>query len=98
VRPSARLQRPRIFEGEDITQLPTRDHASRPAIAGRPPRLPQPDRAGNLKMGAFFASNEEIEQGIEYVFGLFPRLKERAASVPAPCPAASSRCWPSAAR
>jgi branched-chain amino acid transport system ATP-binding protein len=33
----------------------------------------------NLKMGAFFASNEEIEQGIAYVFGLFPRLKERAA-------------------
>jgi branched-chain amino acid transport system ATP-binding protein len=32
------------------------------------------------------------------VFDLFPRLKERRANPPAPCPAANSRCSPSAAR
>ena len=36
---------------------------------------------------------------LERVFGLFPRLKERARSSPAArCRAASSRCWRSAAR
>jgi branched-chain amino acid transport system ATP-binding protein len=32
----------------------------------------------NLKMGAFFAKSDEIEEGVQHVFGLFPRLKERA--------------------
>ena len=32
----------------------------------------------NLKMGGFFLDNTEIEAGIEHVFGLFPRLRERA--------------------
>ena len=32
----------------------------------------------NLQMGAFFLSKDEIAQGIDYVYGLFPRLKERA--------------------
>jgi ABC-type arginine transport system ATPase subunit len=31
----------------------------------------------NLKMGGFFASRHEIDDGIEHVFKLFPRLKER---------------------
>ena len=29
-------------------------------------------------MGGFFASDADIESGIEHVFGLFPRLRERA--------------------
>ncbi|GAB3625583.1 leucine/isoleucine/valine transporter ATP-binding subunit [Pandoraea terrae] len=32
----------------------------------------------NLKMGAFFASSGEIEDGLAHVFSLFPRLRERA--------------------
>ncbi|QMV75762.1 ABC transporter ATP-binding protein [Comamonas piscis] len=32
----------------------------------------------NLQMGAFFLNKQEIAQGIDYVYGLFPRLKERA--------------------
>ena len=32
----------------------------------------------NLQMGAFFLSKDEIAKGIDYVYGLFPRLKERA--------------------
>jgi branched-chain amino acid transport system ATP-binding protein len=52
----------------------------------------------NLQMGGFFLDKGEIQAGIEHVFKLFPRLRERAASAPARCRAASSRCWPSAAR
>ena len=29
-------------------------------------------------MGAFFLNKHEIEEGVHYVFGLFPRLQERA--------------------
>ncbi|MGE8319687.1 MAG: ABC transporter ATP-binding protein [Comamonas sp.] len=32
----------------------------------------------NLQMGAFFLNKDETAKGIEYVYGLFPRLKERA--------------------
>ena len=31
----------------------------------------------NLHMGGFFENKESIEETLEYVFGLFPRLKER---------------------
>ena len=70
-----------LFEGQDITQLPTHEIMRRGlAISPEGRRVfPSLTVLENLKMGAFFASNEEIEQGIGYVFGLFPRLKERAA-------------------
>ncbi|WP_039790409.1 ABC transporter ATP-binding protein [Herbaspirillum huttiense] len=70
-----------IFEGQDITQLPTHEIMRRGlAISPEGRRVfPSLTVLENLKMGAFFASNEDIERGIEYVFGLFPRLKERAA-------------------
>jgi len=29
-------------------------------------------------MGGFFLSRDEIQKGLDYVYGLFPRLKERA--------------------
>jgi branched-chain amino acid transport system ATP-binding protein len=32
----------------------------------------------NLQMGGFFLDKSEIQAGIEHVFGLFPRLRERA--------------------
>ena len=32
----------------------------------------------NLMMGGFFLSREEIQSGVEYVYSLFPCLKERA--------------------
>src|SRR5690606_24358412 len=32
----------------------------------------------NLQMGGFFSNAGELEQSLEHVFGLFPRLKERA--------------------
>src|SRR3546814_13511176 len=32
----------------------------------------------NLKMGGFFLKRDEIETGLDHVYTLFPRLKERA--------------------
>ena len=32
----------------------------------------------NLKMGAFFGKRDEIEAGVEHVYKLFPRLKQRS--------------------
>ena len=40
------------------------------------------------------ARTADIAADMDKVFALFPRLKERATSWPAPCRAASSRCWP----
>ena len=70
-----------MFEGEDITQLQTHEIMRKGmAISPEGRRVfPSLTVLENLKMGAFFAKNEEIESGIAYVFGLFPRLKERAA-------------------
>ncbi|MCA1325463.1 ABC transporter ATP-binding protein [Herbaspirillum sp. alder98] len=70
-----------VFEGRDVTQMPTHE-IMRLGMAISPEGrrvFPSLTVLENLKMGAFFASNESIEQGIEHVFGLFPRLKERAA-------------------
>ncbi|EJN08198.1 ABC transporter ATP-binding protein [Herbaspirillum sp. YR522] len=70
-----------LFEGRDITHLPTHE-IMRLGLAISPEGrrvFPSLTVLENLKMGAFFASNEDIERGIEHVFGLFPRLKERAA-------------------
>lgn len=69
-----------LFEGEDITNKQTH-HIMRSGIAISPEgRRVFPDLtvAENLKMGGFFASREEIERGIDHVYALFPRLKERA--------------------
>jgi branched-chain amino acid transport system ATP-binding protein len=53
----------------------------------------------NLLMGAYTRKDRDgVARDIEQVFGYFPILKERAAQMPACCPAASSRCWRSAAR
>ncbi|MFJ3045754.1 ABC transporter ATP-binding protein [Herbaspirillum chlorophenolicum] len=70
-----------VFEGQDITQLPTHE-IMRLGMAISPEGrrvFPSLTVLENLKMGAFFAKDQEIEEGIAYVFGLFPRLKERAA-------------------
>ena len=54
----------------------------------------------NLKIGAYLRSDKSgIEQDIEWIYSLFPRLKERSLAVRrARSPAASSRCSPWAAR
>src|SRR5690606_2718694 len=68
------------FEGEDITHKDTH-HIMRSGIAISPEgRRVFKDLtvAENLMMGGFFASREVIQAGLEHVYGLFPRLKERA--------------------
>jgi branched-chain amino acid transport system ATP-binding protein len=69
-----------LFEGQDITQAPSH-LIMRKGIAISPEgRRVFADMTvvENLKMGGFFASDADIESGIEHVFGLFPRLRERA--------------------
>ncbi|MBS3018236.1 High-affinity branched-chain amino acid transport ATP-binding protein LivF [Comamonas sp. PE63] len=69
-----------LFEGEDITQMSTH-HIMRRGIAISPEgRRVFKDLTvtENLQMGGFFLNKTEIADGIEHVFKLFPRLKERA--------------------
>ena len=69
-----------VFEGEDITQMSTH-HIMRRGIAVSPEgRRVFKDLTvtENLQMGGFFLNKTEIADGIEHVFTLFPRLKERA--------------------
>lgn len=68
------------FEGENITNLPTH-LIMRKGIAISPEgRRVFADLTvtENLKMGGFFLDKSEIDAGIAHVFGLFPRLRERA--------------------
>lgn len=69
-----------IFEGKDITRMET-FKIMRDGIAISPEgRRVFPDLTvtENLKMGGFFLNTAQIEEGIEHVFKLFPRLRERA--------------------
>ncbi|MGY8524632.1 ABC transporter ATP-binding protein [Paracidovorax citrulli] len=69
------------FDGRDITHCATHE-IMRMGMAISPEGrrvFPSLTVVENLKMGGFFARREEIEAGIEHVFRLFPRLKQRAA-------------------
>jgi branched-chain amino acid transport system ATP-binding protein len=68
------------FEGRDISQMNTHQ-IMRSGIAISPEgRRAFKDLtvAENLMMGGFFANRHEIADGLKHVYGLFPRLKERA--------------------
>ncbi|WP_374624133.1 ABC transporter ATP-binding protein [Pandoraea sp.] len=67
------------FEGRDITGCPTHD-IMRMGLAISPEGrrvFPSLTVIENLKMGGFFLSSDEIDAGIDHVFGLFPRLAQR---------------------
>ncbi|WP_260675601.1 ABC transporter ATP-binding protein [Comamonas aquatica] len=69
------------FEGEDITSLSTH-HIMQRGIAVSPEGrriFPDLTVTENLQMGGFFLNKHDIEAGMDHVFHLFPRLKERAA-------------------
>lgn len=68
------------FEGEDITQAETHTIMRRGIAISPEGRRVFPDLTvvENLKMGGFFLSTREIDEGVEHVYTLFPRLKERA--------------------
>ena len=60
------------------------------------PRLSVED---NLRMGAYIpAARKKFAERLDYVYTLFPRLKERRGQLAGTCRAASSRCAPSPAR
>lgn len=68
------------FEGRDITQADTHE-IMRAGIAISPEgRRVFKDLtvAENLMMGGFFSTRDQINEGLEHVYKLFPRLKERA--------------------
>lgn len=68
------------FEDEDITKLRTHDIMRRGIAISPEGRRIFPDLSvlENLKMGGFFLSKSEIEEGVQHVYELFPRLLERA--------------------
>ena len=70
-----------LFKGEDITGLPSHDVVDRGIIQVPEGRhiFPSMSVYENLEMGAFQRRppKKEFEEGVERVFGMFPRLKER---------------------
>jgi len=69
-----------LFEGQDITRLPTHE-IMRLGMAISPEGrrvFPSLTVLENLKMGGFFGKRDEVEAGIEHVYALFPRLKQRS--------------------
>lgn len=69
-----------LFEGEDISRLPTHEIMQRGIAISPEGRRVFPDLtvSENLKMGGFFLSKAQIAEGEEHVYELFPRLRERA--------------------
>ncbi|NYT61071.1 ABC transporter ATP-binding protein [Alcaligenaceae bacterium] len=69
-----------FFEGEDITQAETHTIMRRGIAISPEGRRVFPDLTvvENLKMGGFFLNTREIEEGVDHIYTLFPRLKERA--------------------
>ena len=68
-----------VFDGRDITRLPTHEIA-RLRIAQAPEGRRIFSRMTvleNLQMGAVVADDANFEQGLEKIFILFPRLKQR---------------------
>jgi len=70
-----------LFAGDDITNLPAYERPAR-GIASCPEgrRLfPQLTVETNLRLGAYaHRAREKADETLEYVYGLFPRLRERA--------------------
>jgi len=69
-----------VFEGDDITRSPTHEIMRRGLAISPEGRRVFPDLTvvENLQMGGFFGSRTEVADGIEHVYTLFPRLKDRA--------------------
>ncbi|MEO1543616.1 MAG: ABC transporter ATP-binding protein [Pseudomonadota bacterium] len=70
-----------IYEGQDITQMPTH-HIARLSIAQSPEGrriFPRMTVLENLQMGATLIGQQHFDEDLETVTTLFPRLKERLA-------------------
>lgn len=69
-----------LYKGEDLKSLKTKDMASKGITL-----VPEGRRVfsnltviENLKIGAYSRRDKEIQKDIEWVYSLFPRLKERS--------------------
>jgi len=69
-----------VFDGEDITQLPTHEIAHRGiALVPEGRRIfPRMTVMENLQMGATFSAPDNFDADIARVFAMFPILEERA--------------------
>jgi branched-chain amino acid transport system ATP-binding protein len=72
-----------LFKGEDITSLPSHDVVSRGLVQVPEGRhiFPSMSVYENLEMGAFqrtSATKAELQEDVDRVFELFPRLQERS--------------------
>jgi branched-chain amino acid transport system ATP-binding protein len=88
------------FAGRNITALPTHEVAKlRIAQSPEGRRIfPRMTVMENLQIGATVADGAGLAGDLERVFALFPRLRDQFTSAAARFPAASSKCWRSAAR
>lgn len=68
------------FQDQDITKESTHEIMRRGIAISPEGRRVFPDLSvlENLKMGGFFLNRQEIEEGVQHVYELFPRLLERA--------------------
>ncbi|MEO7031770.1 MAG: ABC transporter ATP-binding protein [Herbaspirillum sp.] len=68
------------FEGVDITQADTHTIMRRGIAISPEGRRIFSDLTvtDNLKMGGFFLKKQQIEESLDHIYDLFPRLKERA--------------------
>ena len=89
-----------LFRDTDITGWPSHrvcDLGIGQVAEGRQV-FPTLSVAENLDMGAMIPRAQDMRaRNLERVLALFPILAKRGSRRPARCPAASSRCWPSAA-
>jgi branched-chain amino acid transport system ATP-binding protein len=71
-----------LFDGQDISKMPAHERVELGISQAPEGRgiFPGMTVLENLEMGKFFRSNRksEMDQDLEHVYSLFPRLKERA--------------------
>ena len=68
-----------VFNGEDITNMPTAKRVEKGIVLCPEGRHVFPDMTvlENIRIGAYLR-NDALDQDIEEIYGMFPRLKERS--------------------
>ncbi len=92
----------KIFHGEILYQGQPIHHLSTEAIVRKGIVYVPEEKmlfkplsvADNLLLGAYTLKNaKRIRENLDYVYAMFPRLKERSNQAVSPCPGANSRWW-----
>lgn len=68
-----------VFDGHDITKAETRSIVKMGCVLSPEGRqvFPELTVGGNLEMGGLLRTKQQVAEGMEKVFAMFPRLKER---------------------